>query len=161
MKDIRVVGIAVFGALAFAAFAAKAETVVWYTFDNLGDVRTKLADSSTIQNKANPGTLDATVYGMYGKKKQTSTAMPLVAGGVPESLRVLDPVGGEISSSADKALRFPGGNAGGNGAMLEIPNDASLRPSAFTVEMFVRLTEGRSGWQTLASQPSSRPSSSP
>lgn len=35
MKDIRVVGIAVFGALVFATCAAKADTVVWYTFDDL------------------------------------------------------------------------------------------------------------------------------
>ena len=37
------------------ALAAKADTVVWYTFDDLGDVGTKLADSSTIQNKAEQG----------------------------------------------------------------------------------------------------------
>ncbi len=55
MKDIRVVGIAVFGALAFAACAAKADTVVWYTFDDLGDVGTALADGTNIVNKANPG----------------------------------------------------------------------------------------------------------
>lgn len=143
-------------AVVAAALAAKADTVVWYTFDDLGDVGDGVADETSVVNKAKPGTLDATVYGMYGKEKRTtSTALPRVAAGIPDSLRVLDPVGGEISSSSDKALRFPGGNAGGNGAMLEIPNDASLRPSAFTVEMFVRLTEGRSGWQTLACQPSS------
>ena len=142
-------------AVVAAALAAKADTVVWYTFDDLGDVGTVLAHGSTIQNKANPGTLDATVYGMYGKEKRTtSTALPRVAAGIPDSLRVLDPAGGTIASAADKALRFPGGNAAGNGAMLEIPNDPALRPSSFTVEMFVRLTEGRSGWQTLACQPS-------
>ena len=155
MKDIRVVGIAVFGALAFAAFAAKADTVVHYTFDDLGDVGTKLADSSTIQNKANPGTLDATVYGMNGKAKyQSSVNRPYVTNGVPETLRVLDPVSKTIAASADKALSFPCTSPGGQGALLETPNDSAFRPSSFTVEMFVRLTEGRSGWQMLACQPS-------
>ena len=50
-------------AVAIIAIASTvtAETVVWYTFDDLGDVGTALADSSTIQNKANPGTLNGTV----------------------------------------------------------------------------------------------------
>ncbi len=142
-------------AVVAAAFAAKAETVVWYTFDDLGDVGTTLADSSTIQNKANPGTLDATVYGMKGKDKYASSVnRPYVANGVPETLRVLDPVSKTIAASADKALSFPCTSPGGQGALLETPNDSAFRPSSFTVEMFVRLTEGRSNWQMLACQPS-------
>ena len=47
-------------AVVAAALAAKAETVVWYTFDDLGAVGTKLDDLSMIQTKANPGTLEAT-----------------------------------------------------------------------------------------------------
>ena len=143
-------------AAACACTVVVADTVVWYTFDDLGDVGTKLLDSSTIQNKANPGTLDAMVYGMQGKgKNPSSTAMPYVTNGVPESLRVLDPVDDTIVSSADKALRFQAGHPAGNSAILEIPNDSALRPSSFTVEMFVRLTQGREGWQMLACQPSS------
>ena len=112
------------------ALAAKADTVVWYTFDDLGDVGTKLADSSTIQNKANPGTLDATVYGLYSTNKtSSSTRMPYVTNGVPESLRVLDPVGGTLASAADKALRFWRTHGAGSGAILEIPNAPALRPS--------------------------------
>ncbi len=142
-------------AVVATALAANADTVVWYTFDNLGGVGTTLADSSTIQNKANPGTLNATVYGMRGQNKDaTSVNKPYVTNGVPETLRVLDPVGRTIATSADKALRFPCTNAGGQGAVLETPNNSALRPSSFTVEMFVRLTEGRDGWQTLACQPS-------
>ncbi len=48
MKDIRVVGIAVFGALAFATCAAKAETVVWYDFDGLGEAGTSVPHGTTI-----------------------------------------------------------------------------------------------------------------
>jgi len=155
MKDIRVVGIAVFGALAFAAFAAKADTVVWYTFDDLGDVGTTLADGTNIVNKANPGTLDATVYGLVGTDKSSSSVrMPYVTNGVPESLRVLDPVGGTLASAADKALRFWRTHGAGSGAMVEIPNDPALRPSSFTVEMFVRVDPEHTNWEMIACQPS-------
>lgn len=142
-------------AVVAAALAAKADTVVWYTFDDLGDVGTKLADSSTIQNKANPGTLDATVYGLVGTSKDSSSVrMPYVTNGVPESLRILDPVGNTIASAADKALRFWRTHGAGNGAMLEIPNDPALRPSSFTVEMFVRVDPEHTNWEMIACQPS-------
>ena len=116
MKDIRVVGIAVFGALAFAACAVKADTVVWYTFDDLGDVGTTLGDGSTVKNKANPGTHDATVYGIKNGyiKDETSIHHPYVTNGVPEFTRMWDPVSGSSASSVDRALRFPATNAGGS-----------------------------------------------
>ena len=143
-------------AVVATAFAAKADTVVHYTFDDLGDVGTTLADSSTIQNKANPGTLDATVYGMVGTDKSPSSSrMPYVTNGVPESLRILDPVGNTIASAADKALRFWRTHGAGDGAMLEIPNAPALRPSSFTVEMFVRVDPDHTNWEMLASQPHS------
>lgn len=145
-------------AVVAAALAANADTVVWYTFDDLGDVGTTLADSSTIQNKAKPGTLDATMYGMYGKTKTPTTAsawMPYVTNGVPKSVRVLDPVGGTMASAADKALHFKRTHGAGSGAMLEIPNDPALRPSSFTVEMFVRVDPTQSNWEMIASQPHS------
>ena len=142
-------------AVVATALVAKADTVVWYTFDDLGDVGTTLADSSTIQNKANPGTLNGTVYGLVGTSKDSSSVrMPYVTNGVPESLRVLDPVGGTLASAADKALRFWRTHGGGNGAMVEIPNDPALRPSSFTVEMFIRLDPTQSNWEMLACQPS-------
>lgn len=137
------------------SFLANADTVVWYTFDDLGDVGTTLTNKSTILNKANPGTHDVTVYGMNGKNKYSASVnKPYVTNGVPETLRVLDPVGRTIATSADKALRFPCTSPGGQGAVLETPNDSALRPLSFTVEMFVRLTAGRSNWQMLACQPS-------
>ena len=143
-------------AVVATALAAKADTVVWYTFDDLGDVGTKLADSSTIQNKANPGTLDATVYGLVNTNKNSSSVrMPYVTNGVPESVRVLDPVGNTIASAADKALRFWRTHGAGNGAMVEIPNDPALRPLSFTVEMFVRVDPEHTNWETLAGQPHS------
>ena len=141
-------------AIAFA-LAAKADTVVWYTFDDLGDVGTSIADSSTIQNKANPGVHDATAYGMVGMTKTPgSTRKAIVTNGIDSVMRIVDPVGDTASSDVDSALHFWAGNPAGNGMTLEIPNDAALRPSAFTVEMFVRYFEEPSNWQTLACQPS-------
>ena len=145
-------------AVVAVALAAKADTVVWYTFDDLGGVGDTVADATTVINKANPGTLNAKMYGMYGMTKTPTTAlawMPYVTNGVPESVRVLDPVGGTMASAADKALHFKRTHGAGSGAMLEIPNDPALRPSSFTVEMFVRVDPTQSNWEMIASQPHS------
>nr|MCR5751405.1 LamG domain-containing protein [Kiritimatiellia bacterium] len=137
------------------AFVVKADTVVWYTFDDLGDVGAGVVDGTTVVNKANPGVLDATVYGLVGTNKNSSSVrMPYVTNGVPESLRVLDPVGNTIASAADKALRFRRTHGAGDGAMVEIPNDPALRPSSFTVEIFVRVDPEHTNWEMLACQPS-------
>ena len=79
LKKIAVCGTVLAAAVVATAFAAKADTVVHYTFDDLGDVGTALADSSTIENKASPGTLDATVYGLYSTNK-TSSSTRMVRG---------------------------------------------------------------------------------
>lgn len=142
-------------AVVATALAAKADTVVWYTFDDLGDVGDGVADATSVVNKANPGTLNGTVYGLVGTDKSSSSVrMPYVTNGVPESLRVLDPVGGTLASAADKALRFWRTHGAGNGAMLEIPNAPALRPSSFTVEMFVRVDPEHTNWEMIACQPS-------
>ena len=156
MKDIRVVGIAVFGALAFAACAAKADTVVWYTFDDLtpGDT---LADGTNIVNKANPGTHDATVLGLMNyTPKQDSTKMPVCTDGISESLRIFDPVSRTMSEGADRALRFQSTWNTGDGAFLQIPNDADMRPESFTVEAMVWFPEGATSvnnWNVIAVHP--------
>ena len=160
MKDIRVVGISVFGALAFAAFAARADTVVWYTFDDLGDVGTRISDSSTIQNKAKPGTHDATVYGIRNGYilYPESVNLPYVTNGVPEFTRMWDPVSGSSASGTDRALRFPSTNAAGQGALLQIETDASLRPESFTAEALFRYPDPNwsldaNGWNRLVVMP--------
>ena len=147
----RLIAVAVFA----AALAANADTVVWYTFDDLGDVGDGVADETSVVNKANPGTLNGTVYGLVSTNKNSSSVrMPYVTNGVPESVRVLDPVGNTIASAADKALRFWRTHGAGNGAMVEIPNDLALRPSSFTVEMFVRVDPEHTNWEMIACQPS-------
>ena len=156
MKDIRVVGIVVFGALAFAACAVKAETVVWYTFDDLtpGDT---LADGTNIVNKANPGTHDATVLGLMNYTlKPDSTKMPVCTDGISESLRIFDPVSRTMSEGADRALRFQSTWNTGDGAFLQIPNDADIRPESFTVEAMVWFPEGATSvnnWNVIAVHP--------
>ena len=88
-------------AVVAAALAAKAETVVWYTFDDLGDVGTTLADGTNIVNKANPGTHDATVLGLMNYTlKSDSTKMPVCTDGISESLRIFDPVSRTMSEGA-------------------------------------------------------------
>lgn len=156
MKNIRVVGIAVFGALAFATCAAKAETVVWYTFDDLtpGDT---LADGSTVENKASPGTHDATVLGLWNYTlKPASTLMPICTNGIPESFRVFDPVSSTMSQGVDRALRFQSTWNTGDGAFLQVANDADLRPEAFTVEAMVWFPKDATSvnnWNVIAVHP--------
>ena len=54
-------------AIAVTAFAmaVTADTVVWYDFDGLDNAGTSVSRGSTIQNKANAGTLDATVIAVH------------------------------------------------------------------------------------------------
>ena len=116
LKKNAVCGTILAAAVVATALAAKADTVVHYTFDDLGDVGTKLADSSTIQNKANPGTLDATVIGIHhGETAKTADTahMPVSAVGYPSNYRICDYLSGSVSTNADGAissllqLRFP------------------------------------------------------
>ena len=103
-----------------AVATAKAETVVWYTFDDLtpGDT---LANGTTVENKANPGTHDATVLGLMNYTlKPDSTKMPICTNGISESLRIFDPVSRTMSEGADRALRFQSTWNTGDGAFLQI-----------------------------------------
>ena len=155
---------AVFTLVAIAT--AKAETVVWYTFDDLtpGDT---LADGTNIVNKANPGTHDATVYGMASNNdKPSSIYMPMVTNGVPEAYRLFDPCTWSYAQNQDLGIRFTApftGSATGDGARLEIANHADLRPDEFTVELMVRLPEDLDGatalpgWELIAGQPAFMP----
>ncbi len=145
---------AVFTLVAIAT--AKAETVVWYTFDDLtpGD---RLADGTNIVNKANPGTHDATVLGLMNYTlKPDSTKMPVCTDGISESLRIFDPVSRTMSEGADRALRFQSTWNTGDGAFLQIPNDADMRPESFTVEAMVWFPEGATSvnnWNVIAVHP--------
>ena len=149
MKDIRVVGIAVFGALAFATCAAKAETVVWYDFDGLGEAGTSVPHGTTIQNKANPGTLDATVIGIHNgdsAKTEDTAHMPASAVGYPVGQRIYNPVSGAMATSADGAIKFtsPASSdsdySSNDGGALQVSETSSeLSSGTFTLELTIRL----------------------
>jgi len=145
---------AVFTLVAIAT--AKAETVVWYTFDDLtpGDT---LANGTTVENKVTPGTHDATVLGLNSYLlKPDSTKMPICTNGIPESFRVFDPVSGTMSEGVDRALRFQSTWNTGDGAFLQVANDADLRPEAFTVEAMVwfpKDTTSVNNWNVIAVHP--------
>ena len=146
--------VAVFALLAVAT--AKAETVVWYTFDDLtpGDT---LANGTTVENKVTPGTHDATVLGLNSYLlKPDSTKMPICTNGIPESFRVFDPVSGTMSEGVDRALRFLSTWNTGDGAFLQVANDADLRPEAFTVEAMVWFPKDATSvdnWNVIAVHP--------
>ena len=139
-----------------ACATAMADTVVWYTFDDLtpGDT---LADGTNIVNKANPGTHDATVLGLMDYTlKPDSTKMPVCTDGISESLRIFDPVSRTMSEGADRALRFQSTSNTGDGAFLQVANDADLRPESFTVEAMVWFPKDATGvnnWNVIAVHP--------
>ena len=148
MKDIRAVGIAVFGALAFAAFVAKADTVVWYDFDGLGEAGTSVSHGTTIQNKASPGTLDATVIGIHhgeSAKTEDTAHMPASAVGYPVGQRISDPVSGAMATSADGAIKFTSpaassDSSSNDGGALQVSETSSeLSSGTFTLELTIRL----------------------
>ena len=137
-------------AIAVTAFAmaATADTVVWYDFDGLDNVGTSVSRGSTIQNKANAGTLDATVIAVHHgqvAKESDSAHMPESVIGYPSGQRVYDPVGGLFATSADGAIQFtapiPDNTYDGNdgGALYIAETSGELSTDKFTLEMIIRI----------------------
>lgn len=147
-----------FARMAVAALAAgclEAGTVIHYTFDsgNVGDV---ITDGSTIVNAANPGVHDATVYGNAGMNlNPSSTKMPCYTNGIPVRYRVYDPVSGTAALGQDRALRFRATSNASQSGILQVENDAALRPESFTVEAMVYFPKGLNfnTWNVIAVQP--------
>ena len=130
------------------ATAAIADTVVWYDFDGLGDAGTAVSHGKTIQNKANPGTLDATVIAVHHgqvAKESDSAHMPESVIGYPSGQRVYDPVGGLFATSADGAIQFtapiPDNTYDGNdgGALYIAETSGELSTDKFTLEITIRI----------------------
>jgi hypothetical protein len=137
-------------AMAVTAFAmaATADTVVWYDFDGLDNAGTSVSRGSTIQNKANAGTLDATVIAVHHgqvAKDSDSAHMPESVIGYPSGQRVYDPVGGLFATSADGAIQFtapiPDNTYDGNdgGALYIAETSGELSTDKFTLEMTIRI----------------------
>ncbi len=140
----------ILSAIAVTAFAmaATADTVVWYDFDGLDNAGTSVSRGSTIQNRANAGTLDATVIAVHHgqvAKESDSAHMPESVIGYPSGQRVYDPVGGLFATSADGAIQFtapiPDNTYDGNdgGALYIAETSGELSTDKFTLEMTIRI----------------------
>ena len=138
--------LAVFAFLAVAT--AKADTVVWYDFDGLGEAGTSVSHGTTIQNKASPGTLEATVIGIHNgesAKTEDTAHMPASAVGYPVGQRISDPVSGAMATSADGAIKFTSPASSGDypsndGGALQVSETSSeLSSGTFTLELTIRL----------------------
>ncbi len=155
MKAMKIVGIAV--AVAAAALALEAGTVVHYSLDS-GEIGDLPAHGSTVVNVANPGVNDARLYGLKNSAiDSTSANMPYVTNGIPVGYRVYDPVSGQFPPAGvqDRALRFTAGQGSSQAAVLQVENNASLRPESFTVEAMVRFPIGAdlTQWSAIAVHP--------
>lgn len=150
-------------AVAASAMAATADTVVWYDFDGLGEAGTSVHHGTTIQNKANPGTLGATVIAIHnGETAQTQNTahMPASAVGYPSNYRICDYLSTSVSTNADGAIKFTtpasvsGDRSSNDGGALQVSETSSeLSSGTFTLELTIRLDpdEGfvKSGGQTF------------
>ena len=140
--------IAMVAALAGSVMSVEAETVVWYDFDGLGEAGTTVSHGTTIQNKASPGTLDATVIGIHNgesAKTEDTAHMPASAVGYPVGQRISDPVSGAMATSADGAIKFTSPASSGDypsndGGALQVSETSSeLSSGTFTLELTIRL----------------------
>ena len=135
-----------------AAFsmAVMADTVAWIDFDSLGDVGTSINRNAAVENKANPGTLDATVVAVHHgdvAKDSDSAYMLKSAIGYPLGRHIYDPVIGRFVISDDGAVQFttpkPDNTYDRNeGAALHIDDTSGkLNAEKFTLEMIIRIDE--------------------
>lgn len=155
--------IAMVAALAGSVMSVEAETVVWYDFEGLGEAGTSVPHGTTIQNKANPGTLDATVIGIHNgetAKTEGTAHMPASAVGYPSNYRICDYLSASVSTNADGAIKFTtpasvsGNRSSNDGGALQVSETSSeLSSETFTLELTIRLDpdEGfvKSGGQTF------------
>ena len=131
-KDIRVVGIAVFGALAFAACAAKAETVydpdcvLYYDFETLDG-------SGKIVNLANPGTMDGTIVA------KNDLAPQLVEDSPAARLRQSEASGVYEASEKSLGNYITSASSRNNGYVECMPTDVNwFSTTNFTIECFFK-----------------------
>lgn len=117
---------------------AYSDTLLWYRFDG---------DGATIENKANPGTMDGTLKSMntwgsvtaLGNDTDTSK-FPTRGDAFPEGTRLIDPATDVISSGTVKSLSFTGNQATAGVVLITKANAASLvNLTSFTCEVFFKI----------------------
>ncbi len=122
-----------------AAFCAQAETLLWYRFDGEG---------ATIENKANPGTMDGTLksintWGSLGGLGNTSAKFPTRGDAFPEGTRIIDPATDAIQSGTVKSLTFSGDPDNSGTVFLDKRNNSDFATleglSSFTCEVMFKL----------------------
>lgn len=129
--------------------AAHADTLLWYRFDG---------DGATIENKANPGTMDGTLksinaWGSLGGLGNTSAKFPTRGDAFPEGTRIIDPVADVIQSDTVKSLSFSGDPDNSGTVFLDKRNNSDFATleglSSFTCEVMFKLPENS---ETLSSR---------
>ena len=132
--------------LASAAFTSQADTVLWYRFDG---------DGATIENKANPGTMDGALksintWGSLGGLGDTSSKYPTRSDAFPEGNRLIDPATDAIQSDTVKSLTFSGDPASsGTVRLLKADATAALKEMmSCTCEVFFKLPSDSTAIET-------------
>ncbi len=133
-------------ALAFVPCAGLAETLVWYRFDGSDNV---------ITNKANPGTMDATLksintWGSKGGLGNTSSMFPTRGDAFPSGTRLIDPASDAVYDDTVTDLSFTGDPTNSGTVFLDKPNwtDAFEEMTSFTCEVFFKLPTDSSAIET-------------
>ena len=128
----------VFLAVAVFAIGANAETLLWYRFDE--------SDGATIENKANPGTMDGTLksintWGSLSGLGDTTSKFPTRGDAFPEGNTLIDPATDTIHSETVKSLTFSGDPANsGTVRLLKADTTAALKElMSCTCEVFFKL----------------------
>ena len=136
MKTTKMIAAGIAGAI-LAAGMAHADTLLWYRFDG---------DGATIENKANPGTMDGTLksintWGSLGGLGDTSSKFPTRGDAFPDGTRLIDPVSDAVQSGTVKSLSFSGDPANsGTVRLLKADATAALKElMSFTCEVFFKL----------------------
>ena len=138
MKTTKMIAAGIAGAI-LAAGTAHADTLLWYRFDG---------DGATIENKANPGTMDGTLksintWGSLGGLGDTSAKFPTRGDAFPEGTRIIDPATDVIQSDTVKSLSFSGDPDNSGTVFLDKRNNSDFATleglSSFTCEVMFKL----------------------
>lgn len=123
-----------------------ADTLLWYRFDGNG---------ATIENKANPGTMDGTLksinsWGSLGGLGDTTSKFPTRGDAFPEGTRLIDPATDAIQSDAVKSLSFSGDPSNsGTVRLLKADTTTALKQMmSCTCEVFFKLPSDSAAIET-------------
>ena len=144
-KANKMIAVGTVGAI-LATGTAHAGTLLWYRFDG---------DGATIENKANPGTMDGTLksintWGSLGGLGDTAAKFPAYGDAFPEDNALIDPATDTVHPEAVKSLTFSGDPANsGTVRLLKADTTAAFRElMSFTCELFFKLPSDSAAIET-------------